>query len=107
MELPELPPRFRWRTESNSKGDVELEARGTKWVGPRTWEGVGYVYQRGSRWGVRVWKLSTAQTGRWVDVEPVDSVEDGAKYLWTLVQLGEADFTFLENEDGTEDTGSS
>jgi hypothetical protein len=97
--LPELPSRFRWQSAS-SKGEIELEAFSTQWAGTRTWEGVGYIYWQGYRYGVRIWKLNTKRTGAWWEMEPVDSVEDGAKYLWTLVQLGEADFTFLESEDG-------
>jgi hypothetical protein len=98
LKLPELPPRFRWNV-SGSKGEVELEAFETEWTGGGRWEGIAYVYRRGNLYGTRIWKLSSKATGRWREMETVDSAEEGAKYIWTLVQLGEADFTFLNKED--------
>lgn len=96
MNLPELPPRFRWNPEAPRK-EVEIEAYSTAWAGKGAWEGIAYIAPSGGALRANVWKVNQDGYGNWEEIGgPLSCMEEAVQYLWSLVQLGEADFTFLE-----------
>lgn len=103
LDLPELPPGYTWDLETDK--ELHLRAHDTEWSGPGDWEYIAYCCPVNGRLTVRVWKMVTRpRNGHWHECGFVETLEQGAQYIWTLIQLGEADFTFIKDENDARET---
>ncbi len=99
-DLPALPPRFQWKKRDT---DWALAAWNTQYNEPNTWEDIGFVYgthDPDTTYDVVLW-VNDCDTGGCmfrILAENIATVKEASNYLLGLVQLGEAHFTFREEE---------
>jgi hypothetical protein len=102
MTPNELPKEFEWRPAEEVDGiGGRLFAFNTTWANGRYGEEhVGSLWANSDgTWRVTIWRLYAADQGDFEEVaESIPTFEEAFNYLWTLVQLGEVHFTFIEEE---------
>lgn len=94
-KFPELPPRHSWWFKGND--EITIQAERTEYS-PTCTEHVIYANKRyGDQWKVAVWKKNP---GRWDECGFADTAEEAANWMNTMLLLGMADYTLLEDKNG-------
>lgn len=103
MTPEQLPKEFEWRPAEETEGmGGRLFAFRTIWAnGKYPEEHIGSVWPNAdSTWRVVVWRIQSKNVGDFEEISTdIPTFEEAFNYLWTLVQLGEAHFTFREEEE--------